>query len=180
MRRPLNSAGRVGRLVLILGGLVMAACQQPPAAPTNAPPPAAAPEVGTISFALTLGSGYRFDKLSYSITRGAYHLDGDVNSKNSATFSALISNIPFGTGYVAKLTTNDVLHQLMPCEGSAMFDITSTAPVSVPVHMTCHPIIPPPPVPVPRGAVAALALSLLALGVFRAGRRPSTNERNTP
>ncbi|HLK91840.1 MAG TPA: alkaline phosphatase family protein, partial [Polyangia bacterium] len=53
------------------------------------------------------------------------------------TISAIIGGLPFGTGYQISIkgTTTDGRGV---CMGSATFDVTSTATVSVPVNVTCN------------------------------------------
>jgi hypothetical protein len=79
----------------------------------------------------------------------------------------------FGSAYALELTAQDVDHKLMPCTGSATFDIHSAEIVPVPVHLTCHeiPAAEVHPVPIPPWAGISLAALLLALGVVAVRRR---------
>ena len=170
----------------MLGGLVLAGlgvglgllgCASPPAESAATDPgrePAA--DVGSASFALTIGGGFQFDQVTYDISGNGFHRAATLDVSTSATFSTLVSGIPFGAGYTAALTANDVAHKLMSCRGSATFDVASTATVPVTVAMTCHQVHsttpPPPAVPVPRGAIYGLAALLLTLGATRLRRAP--------
>lgn len=143
-------------------------CQQPPESPSG-PAPGSSVEVGSVSLHLTLGSTYHFHTVSTDISGNGFHVAADVSVDNSTTFATTVGGIPFGSGYVAKLTALEADDKLTPCEGTATFAVTSATPVAVAISMTCRETAPstPPSVPVPRGAVVALALLLAALGARR-------------
>jgi hypothetical protein len=164
VRRSFHAALRGG---LLASSLVITACQPPPDATQDPGKPSSGASVGSVSFALTLGGGYQFDQVTYAISGNGLDRTGTVDVTYSAGFSAVVSEIPFGVGYSAALTTQDVGHKLMPCTGRAMFDVASAATVPVAVHMTCHAIVSPPSVPVPSVAIYTLGALLLALGVAR-------------
>lgn len=166
------------RGALALAALGLAACQPPPGAGAGASPAPAA-DVGSVSFELTIGKSFHFDSVSYDISGGGFHRAATVDVSNSTEIATLVSGIPFGAGYTATLTAQDTAHKLTGCQGSTTFAVTSTAPVAVPITITCHEVAAPPPpaVPVPRGAVAALGALLLALGAVSSTRRPPTRRR---
>jgi hypothetical protein len=166
-----NRTRTFGSLVAAALAAGVAACQPPPADSGSSND-----RVGSIAFALTLGGGYRLAQVSYDISGNGFHKAADVDVSNSATFSTLVSGIPFGTGYTLKLTARDADHKLESCLGTATFDVASASTVTVPVHVACKvakaPAPPPPPmVPVPRWATLALGLLLASLGARRAARR---------
>jgi len=168
-------SARFGFLAAAL--LVFASCESPSqnAAPGTgaAVPPVGGADVGSFSVSLTVGGAYRFDSFSYDVSGNGFHKAATVNVAASTTVSATVGAIPFGTGYQLQLTMQDVDHKLMPCTGSATFDITSVGTIPVPVHLTCREVPPPPPapVPVPRWASAAFAALLLGVGAIAVRRR---------
>jgi hypothetical protein len=158
---------------LVAGGLGLAACEPPPGSGATTTPPAANDtdsHIGSVSFQLTLASGYQFTQMSYDISGNGFHTAGTANITNSSTFSTVVSGIPAASGYTATLKTQDTGQKLMTCQGSAMFAITGGATTAAPIHMTCHETANPPSVPVPPGAVFALGGTLLALGATRVRR----------
>lgn len=161
------------RCALVAGALGFAACQPAPDAPAADPGASVPGDVGSVSFELTLAGGFQFSQVSYDISGNGYHKAADVGVASSSTFSTVVSGIPLGVGYTAKLTAQDTAHHLTPCTGASTFDVTSGAVVSVPVHLTCR-VLPPvvTSVPVARDATFALGLFLLALGAARARRGP--------
>lgn len=127
--------------------------------------------VGSFSMSLTLGGRFRFGDVGYDVSGGSgFHKAGTIDAAGSATISTIIGGIPFGTGYVVRLTAQDIDHALMPCTGSSAFDVASPATVPVPVHLTCREIRAV-PVPVPPWATAAFAALLLVLGARALGRQ---------
>jgi hypothetical protein len=160
---------RLASNALWLGLLAVAACA-PPAADVGAPASGAS-EFGSASFELTLGGGFKVGAVHYDISGNGFHAAADVNVGNSTLFKTIVGGIPFGNGYAAKLTLEDVDHRLMPCQGTAIFSVGSAVTVPVPVHLACKEIpTGPPSVPVPRSATLALGALLLALGWRRARR----------
>ena len=164
----------------VAGLFALGGCEGAPESYGNAPGggaagPAGGEQVGTVSMELRLASGFRFDSVHYEITGNGFHKEADVDVSSSSTFSTIIGGIPFGQGYMVRLSTQDVDHRLAPCAGSASFDITSAAILPVPVNLSCHevPRVAPAPVPVPRGAIYAIAVLLLALGAAACQRRAS-------
>ena len=121
--------------LVLLGGLGVASCQAPGAA--NPGGALTSPEVGSVSFELTLGGKYQFDSVSYDISGNGFNREAAINVAGSSTVSALVSAIPMGTGYVATLTAQDAAGKLTPCTGSAAFAVAGAATVAVPVHMSC-------------------------------------------
>jgi hypothetical protein len=167
-----------------LGALVFAACQStsqspvggdpgaPPAAGTDPSPDTG--DFGSITFQLTTPGGFTFTSIGYDITGPAFHKTGSIDVSQSPTIAATVGGIPFGTGYVLTLTAQDTAANLAPCSSSATFDITSSAPVSVSVHLACKQVKqttpPPPSVPIPREARYLLAAALVVLGASRVRR----------
>jgi phospholipase C len=94
--------------------------------------------LGSASIGLEIGNGVTLDTTSYTITGPAgFSRTGSIDVSQSATVSAIISGIPFGTGYQISIkgTTTDGQGA---CLGSATFDVTGAAVVTVPVHLTCN------------------------------------------
>jgi hypothetical protein len=174
MRHKIERRSRCGLMAAWVVALGLAACEPVPSSPgSSAAPPAADANVGSVSFKLTVGSGaysYTFNQVTYDLSGNGFHRNAVVDVTKSASFSTLISGIPFGRGYVVTLTAQDVAHKLMPCQGAATFDVTTATTVPVAVDMTCHELVNPPAVPVPRPAVYALGTLLLVLGATRVRR----------
>jgi phospholipase C len=121
---------------LLLGGLStggwIGGCSTEPVATTPA-----RSDVGEVSFELQVGFGITLNSISYAITGPAgFTRTGTIDVSNSSTVSAVISGLPFGTGYEIALhgTTTDGRGV---CMGSTTFDVTDTARKTVPVHVTC-------------------------------------------
>lgn len=164
-----------GLILLALLGAI--GCQLPPSAAEPPPAPPSNVEVGSIALRLSLGETYEFATVSYTIDGNGFHAGADVDVRNSRTFSTSVGGIPFGQGYVVKLTANETSGKLQPCNGAATFDVSSSTPVPVTVRLSCREAEPP-SVPVPAGAIAALAVLLGALGASRVGgpsRRPRSS-----
>lgn len=168
---------------LLVGLLALAGCQQPPDGAQAIPPdPRGEPNVGSFSMQLTVGVAYRFNEVSYDVSGNGFHKTGSINVAASNTVSTIIGGVPFGAGYLLKVTTQDVDHKLTPCTGSASFDIASAAIVPVAVNLSCREV----PkvaaaVPVPRWASFVLAALLLAVGALAVRQRaltPTTSRRN--
>ncbi len=130
-------------------------------------------DIGSFSMNLTVGSRFRFDVVSYTVSGNGFQKAGAVDVAGSSTVSTIIGGVPFGSGYALELTAQDVDHKLMPCTGSATFDLHSAEIVPVPVHLTCHeiPAAEATPVPIPPWAGILLAACLLALGAGAVRRR---------
>jgi hypothetical protein len=154
--------------------LSLAACQAPPEGASSAGGSSpSSTDVGSVTLELTLGGTFRVDTIHYEISGHGLLKAADVAVTNAQTFKTLVGGIPFGAGYVAKISFQDVDHRLLPCQGSATFDVSTTTTISVPVHLACKPVPttttpPPPSVPVPRGATLALGALLLAFAWRRA------------
>ena len=172
MRKTVTAGGRF-RIALVAGALGFAACQPTPDAPATGPAASSPGDVGSVSFELTLAGGFQLNQVSYDISGNGFHKAADVNVASSSTFSTVVSGIPSGVGYTAKLSAQDTAHRLTPCTGAATFDVTGGQVVNVPVHLTCS-VLPPvvTSVPIPWSASLALGLSLLALGAGRVRRGP--------
>jgi hypothetical protein len=161
--------------------LALAGCQTPPersGASASNSPAASDPGVGSFSFELTLGGGFRISQASYDVSGNGFHKAATLDVASSTALSTVIGGIPFGVGYVATLTVQDAAHKLAPCTGSATFDISGAATVQVPIHLDCRELkaTAPQSVPLPpiaRYALAALLLVFGALGIRRSRRRPA-------
>jgi hypothetical protein len=175
-----------GRRAFVVAAVAFAAfglsgCAGPDAAdpgdPGGAPivpgTPGGDPGVGSFSMQLTLGGGFRFDEVSYDVSGNGFHKTGTINVASSTEASVVVGGVPLGTGYTVQLTARDVDHKLLPCTGSATFDIQSAATVAVPVHLSCHeaPVVAPQAVPVPRWAALMVAALLLTFGLYAVPRR---------
>src|SRR5262245_40734700 len=148
----------------VAGSLALGGCTQPAESDgADSVPigggPGGGEQVGTIAMQLTLAPGFRFDHIDYEISGNGFHRASTIDVGTSSTISTIVGGIPFGRGYVAQLSGQDVDHRLVPCTGSASFDITSSATMPVPVHLACHeaPNVVAQQVPIPRSAGFALA-----------------------
>lgn len=145
-----------------------------PASSTTTTP--AASDVGSVSLDLTIGSGIEIDSVGYDISGGTFHQSGTIDVSKSSSASALIDNIPFGTGYAMTMTASSVGTPRVNCSGSASFDVTGAATTGVLVHLICKevPTTPPPPpaaaVPIPSSFMLALCVALLASAFALLGR----------
>ena len=176
--RVLAFAGR-RTTTLVFAALALAACQQPLDGSTAADDSVSSGsstsgDVGSVSLALTLGGGYQIGAVTYEIRGNGVLRSANVPVANSTTFSAVVGSIPFGTGYTARLTVQDLEQKLLPCEGSAVFNVTSASTVPVAIHLACKTapaVIAPAAVPVPRWVALALAALLLVFGWTRVRAR---------
>jgi phospholipase C len=94
-------------------------------------------DLGQVTFDLQVGVGVTLNTVTYAITGPAgFSRTGTIDVSHSATISAVITGLPFGTGYQIMLhgTTTGGLGV---CMGSATFDVTDATPKTVPVHVTC-------------------------------------------
>ncbi|HEX5273368.1 MAG TPA: alkaline phosphatase family protein, partial [Gemmataceae bacterium] len=96
------------------------------------------PDTGNVDIGLVVGVGVTLNSVTYTITGPAgFSRTGSIDVSQSSTISAIISGLPFGTGYQISIkgTTTDGLGV---CMGSATFDISSTATINVPVNVSCN------------------------------------------
>jgi hypothetical protein len=128
-------------------------------------------EVGSVALSLTRAGGYRWNEVGYDVSGNSFHQAGAINVGTSTTISTIIGAIPFGSGYLLKLTAQDVDHKLTPCVGTTSFDIATTATVPVPVHLTRREIPATQSVPVPPWASVLLGGVLAAAGSLTVPRR---------
>jgi uncharacterized protein YjiK len=94
-------------------------------------------DVGSIGLALQLAPGSTLNSVSYTITGpGGFSRADTIDTSHSTTVSALIPNIPAGTGYSIALqgTATDATR----CMGSAPFDVVARMTTAVSVHLQCH------------------------------------------
>jgi hypothetical protein len=129
--------------------------------------------VGSVAFALDLGSVANIDFVGYEISGNAFDRTGTIDVSKSTTASTLVDSVPFGSGYIATMTASSTGAPRIDCSGTASFDVTGAGVTSVPVHVICKeaPVLAPPPaVPVPPGAVFAVSLLLLGAGLGLIGR----------
>jgi phospholipase C len=96
-----------------------------------------ADDVGSIGLDLTVGFGLTLNTVTYTITGpNSFTRTGSIDVSHSSTVSAVLSGLPFGTGYQIALQ-GALLDAKGSCGGSATFDIDSSATRTVPVHLTC-------------------------------------------
>jgi uncharacterized protein YjiK len=95
-------------------------------------------DVGSIGLALQLGSGTTLNSVSYTITGpSSFSRTGTLDTSQSSTLTAVIGNLPAGTGFSIALdgtTTDGSTH----CAGAAPFDVAARMTTSVSVHLACH------------------------------------------
>ena len=157
--------------------LLLVGCDDRGAQTAAGDPPATGgaeePNLGSFSLSLTLGAAYRFGRVDYDVSGGnGFDRTGSLDATGSTTVTTIIPGIPFGGGYVVRLTAQDLDHKLDPCTGSATFNLPSGTIVSVPVHLTCRekPAAPAAPVPIPRWSILLLVALLLAVAEREARR----------
>lgn len=159
-----------------LGFGAMSGCQS---SDNHAPRPsvplttAGASAEGSLSLNLTVGGGFRFGMVAYDIGGNGFHKVGSVDASGSSTLSTVIGGIPIGGGYLLGVTAQDEDKKLLPCAGSASFDVTSNATVPVPVHLICHEVakvVPSVPVPPWLRFVIAALLVLAGVSLLRTRR----------
>ncbi len=122
---------------LLAGGLSaggwIAGCSTDPV--VSGPP---SQNFGSVDIGLVVGVNVTLNTVTYTITGPAgYSRTGTIDVTNSSAINAIISGIPFGTGYQISLkgTTTDGMGI---CMGAATFDVSSTTTVTVPVSVTCN------------------------------------------
>jgi phospholipase C len=97
-----------------------------------------AQNLGSVGVDLVIGAGVSINTVNYTITGPAgFSRTGSIDVTNSATVSAIISGIPFGTGYQISLKGTTV-DGLGVCSGSATFDVTGATQITVPVSLSCN------------------------------------------
>src|SRR5260221_5122593 len=84
-------------------------------------------DTGSVSLELMVGGGAQLSQVSYDITGGSFHRTGTLDVSNSASVSGIVGGIPFGSGYVARLTASSAGTPLLSSDGSAPFDVTTAA-----------------------------------------------------
>src|SRR5258708_6311519 len=95
-------------------------------------------DIGSVGVALLAGPGITLDTFSYTITGpGAFSRTGSIDTSHSSTVSAVIGNLPAGTGFSISLaaTSND---SQTTCSGSAPFAVMAHSTTSVTVHVACR------------------------------------------
>src|SRR5262249_46380543 len=88
-------------------------------------------DVGSIGLALQLASGATLNSVSYTITGpGGFSRAGTIDTSQSTTISAVIGDIPAGSGYSIALqgTTTD---GRTSCAGAATFNVVAHATTAV-------------------------------------------------
>ncbi len=97
-----------------------------------------AQNLGSVGVDLVIGAGVSINTINYTITGPAgFSRTGSIDVTNSSTVSAIISGLPFGTGYQISLKGTTV-DGLGVCTGSATFDVAGTTQISVPVTLSCN------------------------------------------
>ena len=92
---------------------------------------------GSVGLSLLLQPGVSLNTIGYTITGpSGFTRTGSIDVSNSTTVSAVISGIPFGTGYQISLRGMSA-DGTATCAGSASFDVTSATTTPVAVHITC-------------------------------------------
>jgi acid phosphatase len=104
---------------------------------SNEPSESAHPDnTGQLSLDLQVSPGVSLDTVSYTILGPmSFSRQANIDVRNSATASAVVSGIPFGVGYQISLRGTLVSVSGI-CSGSATFDVAG-ATTAVAVHMTC-------------------------------------------
>jgi hypothetical protein len=166
---------RSAAVALLVAGFAVSltACdgaQDPAGLATTTMPPAE--EVGSISFALTLGGSIQLNTVDYVIAGpNNFMKAGSLDISHAATVSGIIPGLPAGVGYALTLTATDAGHQLTGCQGAATFNVAAAATTPVPIHMTCREAPTAPGVPLSPAAMLALAIVLAATGCAALRRR---------
>jgi hypothetical protein len=122
-------------------------------------------DVGSVGFNLQLGSA-NVDHGNYNIHGNGFDASGPIDLSQATSVSVIVGGVPLGNGYTATMDAHSTKGLALNCNGSAMFNVTSTAMTSVTVPMECKETA---VVPVPRGASAALAALIAASGLVLLG-----------
>src|ERR1044071_9500331 len=103
------------------------------------PGDSAQPEtMGEIGLEVKLAPGLTLDSVSYTITGPiGFSRTGSIHVGSSTTVSAIVSRIPFGTGYQITMRGASSDGSAV-CMGSATFDIDGPDTKPVALHMTCE------------------------------------------
>jgi hypothetical protein len=126
---------------------------------------------GSLAFALTVPPGLTFNQFFYTITGPNYSKAAGIDVSHSKTVSAVVGNIPVGSGYAVTLVGSSA-DPPASCTGSAAFAIAAGAKTSVPVNVACHlQSQAVAAVPIPGSSSVALGLVLLGLGAVVLRRR---------
>jgi phospholipase C len=94
-------------------------------------------ETGEVGLQLQISAGVTLETVRYTITGPlGFNRTGSIDVTNSATVSAVIGGLPFGTGYQISLR-GKIADDKGTCAGSATFDVDSTTTKPVALHLTC-------------------------------------------
>jgi acid phosphatase len=104
--------------------------------PGTAGPPTAG-DTGAVGLNLQLGAGVSLTTVSYTIAGpNGFSRAGTIDVSDTATISAVIGGLPFGTGFSITLT-GKIVDGRGTCVGSATFDIDRATTKQVSVHLVC-------------------------------------------
>jgi uncharacterized protein YjiK len=97
-----------------------------------------ADDIGSVGLSLQVAPGTTLNSVSYTITGpSSFSRAGTIDVSHSSTVSAILSNLPAGTGFSITFTGTST-DGTTQCAGSAMFDVAAHTTTSVTVHLTCH------------------------------------------
>ncbi len=123
-------------IALLLCGAASAVigCEKGPSAGSTAPDAS----LGSIGLALTLAGSTTVSNATYTIAGpGSFSKAGTLDVSHSTTLSAVIGNLPAGSGYSIEIDATST-DGTTACIGTATFTVTAGATTAVNVHLTCH------------------------------------------
>jgi hypothetical protein len=121
--------------LLFSTSFVVAGCNGAPA--TNGGGNGTDSGTGSINIALVQG-GVMLSTVSYTITGpNAFSQSGAINVSSSSTVSAVIGNLPAGSGYAITLSATGT-DSATTCGGSASFSVAAGTLTAVAVTIDCH------------------------------------------
>src|SRR5450432_1058267 len=134
---PMFRTGQKASLLALLfsTSFVVAGCNGAPA--TNGGGNGTDSGTGSINIALVQG-GVMLSTVSYTITGpNAFSQSGAINVSSSSTVSAVIGNLPAGSGYAITLSATGT-DSATTCGGSASFSVAAGTLTAVAVTIDCH------------------------------------------
>ncbi len=127
MKRSKTRLARVCWAAALAG---MTACGQAPSAGSSGPS-------GAADFGLQLSPGTTVTQGVYTISGpNGFFSAGNVAIGESADLAVPLDHLPIGTGYTLNVSAL-ASDGLTSCDGSTIFDVTNTGPLTVTVHLVC-------------------------------------------
>lgn len=179
-------------IALAVGALGLTGCETPghqssaaPAVTGDAPGSfgggAEEAPAGSVTLELDV-AGVKIASANYTIIGPNFSTTGTFDVSHSTRISGVVAGLPIAPGYVVTLSAQSADKPALNCNGSAAFDVSSTALLPVTVPVACRAEKPASveaaAAPVPPIAVAALFLLLLWVGMGLHWRAARPSVRN--